>query len=107
MAGLTRPLSGRLEPLQLSGWPPRPHHQLAAAVRAHAMQHVRAAIPAERALERADHGIGGVGWQVAAATFAVGTQFEHGHYFSASLVGSGGWQLTGHQVAGYPAGDRG
>src|SRR5439155_22306930 len=76
---LVDPLCRRRELRELVGGPARPRHQLAAAVRARAPEHRRRARPAERALERADHGVGRVRRQIAITALAARAQLQHGY----------------------------
>jgi hypothetical protein len=52
-------------------------YEIAAAVRASPVKLVLGAVGAERALERADHGVGRLRRQVLVAAFAIGAEFEH------------------------------
>ncbi|CAN0623309.1 protein of unknown function [Burkholderia multivorans] len=62
---------------KLAGGAARARDQLAAAVRAAALQHVVRARRAERAFERADPRVAGIGRQILVAAFTTGAQFEH------------------------------
>src|SRR5207253_9795099 len=70
-------LGGRRKFRQLLGGAARARHELAAAVGAAALENAGPTVAAEGALERADHGVGRPGWQVAVAAFTVRTKLEH------------------------------
>src|SRR5216683_2928830 len=71
----TRGGSGMLR--ELPGGPARPWHELAAAVRAAAVEDFCRAVAAERAFERADDRVGRLRRQVAVAAFTIRTKLEH------------------------------
>jgi hypothetical protein len=51
--------------------------EIAAAVRANAVEPMLNALRAERAFERADHRVRGIGWKIFVAAFATGSELEH------------------------------
>src|SRR5712664_2503941 len=76
-AGFQHPFAGRWIPGELALRPDRASDQFAAAVGAHTLQHSDRAAAAERALERADHGLGGVRRQVLVAALAIRSKLKH------------------------------
>jgi hypothetical protein len=64
--------------LELAGGADRPRLQFAPAIGAPAVERPLDAVAAEGAFERTDHGVARLGWQIPAAAFAIGSQFEHG-----------------------------
>src|ERR1043165_8996492 len=76
-AGLHLALGRSRKLRELLGRPHRTAHQLAAAIRAAALQPAFGAGAAEGALEGADHRLARLRRKVAVAAFAVGTQREH------------------------------
>jgi len=68
---------GRRIPGELALRADRASDQFATAVGAHPLEHTGCATVAERALERADHGLGGVRRQVPVATLAIRSKLKH------------------------------
>src|SRR6516225_5081511 len=64
----------------------RTRSEISTAVRADAAQSLLHAFAAERALEGADHGVGGRWRQILVAAFATGTQLKHGSPPQASFA---------------------
>jgi hypothetical protein len=75
--GFQHPLGGRRTPGELALRADRASDQFAAAVGAHTLQHAGRAAAAEGALERADHGLGGIRRQVPVAALAIRSKLKH------------------------------
>jgi hypothetical protein len=75
--GLADALGGRGMGVKLLGGTAGARHELAPTVGTEAAEHTLGTGAAERALERADDGVGRARWQIAIAALTVGSKLEH------------------------------
>lgn len=76
-AGFQHPFGGRRIPGELALRADRASDHFAAAVGAHTLEHPGSAAAAERALERADHGLCGIRRQIPVAALAIRSKLKH------------------------------